>query len=98
MSSVTRTTVVSLSDFPVSFVNYAKSSSFKTYTNQDILYAFQKNISDEDENVYNDLIAVSDINLPYRGYEVCHYYDQYYNCVESHKISHFLDTKNIIVS
>lgn len=78
-------------------MNYANSNVQKTYDQQDILFALSKNNSEEEEEVYNDVIAISDINIPHKNHKISQYYNQYYSCVDSHKISHFAGTKNIVV-
>lgn len=48
--------------------------------------------------MHNDVIGLSNLYLPTKGRKLANVLNNFYNVVDSHRISHFRDTKALIVS
>lgn len=70
----------------------------KNYSEQDIVYAFSRNDHEDDkpDEVHNDIIGLSSINLPHQGKVIRKEFQNFYNCVYSHQVSYFNKNKNLI--
>lgn len=71
---------------------------YNSYDEQDVLFAFSKNNHEEDKKVHNDIIGLSNLYIPTKGKRLANVFNNFYNTVDSHRISHFRDTKTLIVS
>lgn len=97
MISTTKTSAVSLSDFPVAYAHYARRTTCNGCSEQDILYAFSKNNNDNDKKIYNDVIGLSNLYVPAKGKRLSGLMSNFYNCVDSHRLSQFSNNKALIV-
>ena len=97
MTFATRTTAVYLPDYPVTYASYARTSKYGSYEEQDVLFVFSKNNHEEDKKPRNDIIGLSNLYLPTKGRKLANVFNNFYNVVDSHRISHFRDTKALIV-
>ena len=97
MISITKTSAVSLADFPVAYAHYARRTKCGSCSDQDILYAFSKNNNDDDKKIYNDIIGLSNLYVPSKGKRLSSLMSNLYNCVDSHRLSQFSSNKALIV-
>ena len=81
---------------------FGKRVSYKDYSQQDVLIAISKNVEFEtkkssSQSRENDIIAISRIDLPDKGSTIPKLLNNFYNCVNSHQVSHFNSTSLVIV-
>ena len=78
--------------------SFGHSRMQEQYRDQDVLFVLSRNSHDNDKNVYDDIVAMSNIHLPNDGFAYPKSYNQFYNVLEPHKVSYFRETSNAIVS
>lgn len=85
-------------DYPVICSDYASREIYKNYSNQDVLFAFSKNSSeDTSQFAKNDLIGLSSIFISHEEKLIPKDFHNFYNCNETHRISYFNNNLNLIV-
>lgn len=88
-------------DSPVLYNGFCSRSESKFTAVQDVLYAFSKNTElskkNEPGQERNDIIGVSSIVLPLKHYTIPSAFHNFYNALDYERVSHFSDTKSIIV-
>ena len=95
-------TIDNFLDVPVVYADFGSSQDFDTFYSQDIVYGCKKDDSEyhsekKSWNGYPNFLGVSTIDLSYDGTFLNSEFQNFYNCFNSHRTSHFKSTKNIIV-
>lgn len=88
-------------DSPVLYNAYGARQEHKYTALQDVMFVFSKNTEvarrNEPTPDKNDLIGVSCINVPHRGFTIPKDFHNFYNCVGYERVSYFCQNKSLIV-